>query len=362
MLKLLTLLLPLLRLIRLAELNVQVIGKFYPAMIAVKEHLRANHELLPYGWKIRDKFEAKANLGQWLQNIHLAAYVLDPEYWDVDHLAVPDAMQAFADCIDKIFHFRKAPAEEEGWYATLIGQLRIYKKKEGLFAKPCATRSAKQLQPSAFFETYGLATAELTYMAKKIFHVSISNDAAELNWKQYKDNCTKARCRLDTGTVNKLICIQAAQVLREKCLHDFKLEAAKWTHDDEICRLSSQIEASRFTSVISFNNFREDWEDDKINTQNKAHEDLLNDKYQHVFLYDEEENETRRIIHVEWSTTRPAKYVVITKLVRQDGEASRDDDDDDLVPYFINDELLKCVRAAPRPYNQERRLVERTED
>ena len=120
--------------------------------------------------------------------------------------------------------------------------------------------------------------------------------------------------------------------------------------------------ASRVTNVISFNNFREDWEDDKINTKNKAHEDLLNDKYQHIFLYDEEESETRRIIHVEWSTTRPAKYVVITKLVRQGGEANMDNDDDDLVPYLINDELFKCVRAAPPPYNQERRLVERTED
>ena len=56
----------------------------------------------------------------------------------------------------------------------------------------------------------------------------------------------------------------------------------------------------------------------------------------------------------------PAKYVVTTKLVRQDGDSNRSDDD--LVPYLINDELFKYVRAAPPPYNKERRLVERTED
>ena len=61
-----------------------------------------------------------------------------------------------------------------------------------------------------------------------------------------------------------------------------------------------------------------------------------------------------------WLAPPPAKYVVTTKLVRQDGDANMDDDD--LVPYLINDELLKCVRAAPPPCNQERRLVERTED
>ena len=113
-----------------------------------------------------------------------------------------------------------------------------------------------------------------------------------------------------------------AQVLPEKCFHDFKSEAAKWTHEDEICKLSDQIETSRDLHVVNFKNFKEDWEDDKINTKNKAHESLLNGKYQHIFPHDEEEDEIRRAIHVEWSTTRPAKYVVITQLVHQDAEAN----------------------------------------
>ena len=124
-LKLLTLLLPLLRLILLAELNIQVIGKFYPAMLSVKSHLHAKHDLLPYGWKIRDKFISKAVVGEWLQDIHLAAYVLDPEYWDVDNLNMADSMQAFSDCIEKNFHFKKAPVD--CWHLTLLCQLRTYK-------------------------------------------------------------------------------------------------------------------------------------------------------------------------------------------------------------------------------------------
>ena len=37
-------------------------------------------------------------------------------------------------------------------------------------------------------------------------------------------------------------------------------------------------------------------------------------------------------------------------------------DDEDLMSFFINEELFNCIRAAPHPYNQERKLVERTED
>lgn len=357
-LKLLTLLLPLLRLIRLAELNIQVIGKFYPAMLSIKSHLHAKHNLLPYGWKIRDKFISKAVVGEWLQDIHLAAYVLDPEYWDVDHLNMADAMQAFSDCIEKIFHFKKAPVD--GWHSTLLCQLRTYKNKIGHFSKPCAARSAKNLQPTEFFETYGMATMELTFMARRIFRTSISNDAAELNWKHFKDNCTKARARLGSENVHKLISIQGAQLIRERGLHDFKVETAKWTLEDEICKLTAHLEFSREINVINFNNFKEDWEDDKINTKNKAHETLLNDKYQHIYLFDDDVGEIRRAVHVEWSTNRPTKYVVITQLVRRDGHDGIDDDED-LVSYYINDSLFDCIRAAPRPFNQERKLIERTE-
>jgi hypothetical protein len=142
-------------------------------------------------------------------------------------------------------------------------------------------------------------------------------------------------------------------------LHDFKVETAKWTLEDEICKLTAHLEFSREINVISFNNFKEDWEDDKINTKNKAHETLLNDKYQHIYLFDDDVGEIRRAVHVEWSTNRPTKYVVITQLVCRDGHDGIDDDED-LVSYYINDSLFDCIRAAPRPFNPERKLIERT--
>ena len=123
------------------------------------------------------------------------------------------------------------------------------------------------------------------------------------------------------------------------------------TLDDEVCKLCKEVQDSHDHIVVDFLNYREDWEDDKIKTKNRAYEGLLNRKYQHIYLYDAENNELRRVVHVEWCTAhRPARYAVVTQLVNQP-------DEEDLVPYLINESLYECFRAAPAPYNQQRRLV-----
>jgi hypothetical protein len=180
-------------------------------------------------------------------------------------MAMADAMDAFAQVIDKVFFHRSPP--DQGWFSMLMGQLNTYKKKEGHFSRPCAVRAAQTVPPTTLFKTCGGATMELTYMAKKIFLVSIANEAAELNWKQYKDNCTKSRSALLPDKVHKLICIQAAATLRENHLNGFKYEAAKWTTDDEVCKLSKQVEMSRDNIIVRFLNYQEDWEEDKIRTK-----------------------------------------------------------------------------------------------
>ena len=65
LLKLLLLLMPILRLIRLAELTGEYIGKFYPLTIAARQHLFDNQHILPYGGNIFAKFEEKARVGEW---------------------------------------------------------------------------------------------------------------------------------------------------------------------------------------------------------------------------------------------------------------------------------------------------------
>ena len=103
LLKVLLLLMPVLRLIRLTELTGEYIGKFYPLTIATRQHLFDNQNILPYGGSILAKFEEKARLNEWFQDVHLAAYVLDPEYIDMPIFQMPDVITSFRAVITKCF-------------------------------------------------------------------------------------------------------------------------------------------------------------------------------------------------------------------------------------------------------------------
>ena len=76
-----------------------------------------------------------------------------------------------------------------------------------------------------------------------------------------------------------------------------------------------------------------------------------------MYLFDE--GELRRVSDVIWSTTRPAKYQVVTEFIELiDNEIGGEDDD---VNYLINDEFHKCIRAAKdiqnKSYNSEVDLI-----
>ena len=82
----------------------------------------------------------------------------------------------------------------------------------------------------------------------------------------------------------------------------------------------------------------------------------------HVYLYDE--GEVRHVVGVVWSTTsRQAKYQVVTQFI----ETTNADDliiaDQENVNYLINAELHQCIQAARdisnKPYHLERASLRR---
>lgn len=87
-------------------------------------------------------------------------------------------------------------------------------------------------------------------------------------------------------------------------------------------------------------NYKEDWELPAIQTKNAANEMMLNDKYQHVYLYDAYTDEVRRIVHCEGSTAnRPCRYTVVAQFISKTSGDAEASDEDEFVSYFINDEL-----------------------
>jgi hypothetical protein len=244
-----------------------------------------------------------------------------------------------------------------GFTALIFAQLRTYKDKIDIFAQPDVQEAAKVTLPSQFWENYGASVPELQQMAKHIFSIALSNDASEINWKHYKDCSTKERSRLLPDTVHKSITVQQDAALQYQCYHDYKREVAKWTIEDELFKLDKLIQQSRTTRVLHFKNFVKEWETERINLKNDKCKSSLSKKYMYMYLYDE--GEVRRVSDVIWSTTRPAKYQVVTQFIEMI-DADRDGDEED-INYLINDELHKCIRAAKdiqnKSYNSEVELV-----
>ena len=364
LLKLLLLLMPLLRLIRLAELTGESIGKFYPLTLVTRQHLIDNQNILSYGGNILAKFEEKSTVGEWYHDIHLAAYALDPEYFDVPIFQKPDVITAFRGVISKLFT-DKRPVPHGGFTALILEQLHTYKDKRGIFSQPDIQEAAKVTLPSKFWKNYGGSVPELQYLAKHIFSVALSNDSAEINWKNYKDCSTKERSRLLPETVHKLITIQQDSALQLQCYHDYKQELAKWTHEDELIKLDKDIQKSRDARVLKFKNYIEEWEMDRISLKNDKCCSSLLEKYLHMYLYDE--GEVRRVVDVVWSTTsRPAKYQVVTQFIEVLNADDLINAEQENVNYLINVELHQCVKAARdipnKPYNFEVELISEEED
>ena len=85
----------------------------------------------------------------------------------------------------------------------------------------------------------------------------------------------------------------------------------------------------------------------------------------HMYLYDEDE--VRLVVDIAWATTsRPAKYQVVTQFIETINADDLINADQDNVNYLINAELYQCIKAARdipnKPYNFEVELVSAEED
>ena len=141
-------------------------------------------------------------------------------------------------------------------------------------------------------------------------------------------------------------------MLRENLFHSYRQELAKWTEVDDLCKLSKDISDSRAIVSVRFRNFLEPWEAEAKCTKNKAYKDSLLNKYQHVYLLDQEANEIRRIAQIEWKTRQrgvidEAQYTCLTILVKRLDDEDREITDNEDETYMINDSLFDMIKAAP---------------
>ena len=83
-------------------------------------------------------------------------------------------------------------------------------------------------------------------------------------------------------------------------------------------------------------------------------EDLLFNKYQHVYLFDDEHKEIRQVAQIEWKARvgrsgADSQYTCLSILVKRTDENNEEIIDADDETYFINGQFHKMIKAAPTP-------------
>ena len=92
----------------------------------------------------------------------------------------------------------------------------------------------------------------------------------------------------------------------------------------------------------------------------------LRHKYnRHIYFYDEDSKEIRRVVNVEWSKrlgALQAQNTLVTQKIASHTEGNAEnlitnDDDADYQLYYINAEIFEVISNCPDPYNSSRILM-----
>jgi hypothetical protein len=336
---------PVLRLIRLGDSDMEVIGKVHARVKDITKHFDEHKADEPYFQKIVDLWTTDSK--PLVTDLHKVAYALDPEFWDEDHFADNDVMQAFTRAIDKYYSDDSRKAEK---CAIVMQQYRQYLSKSHGLDTDVIKMQAATLPTSDFYYMCCAMFPELRAFGMAVSQCLTGAGGCERNWGDYKWIRNKKRNQLSLETIEKLVSVHTEFVVKEKLDEGWRVEMCKWSESDGIVAEDKAIERSRNVVVRKFINYVEDDEADFMKTKNNINEDKIDKKYHHICFIDvvEGEEEIRRVVGAEWHTStergRRSQYKVVTQLLG--GSAA-----DGFEGYMINDDLHDMIKACPSPHN-----------
>ena len=99
------------------------------------------------------------------------------------------------------------------------------------------------------------------------------------------------------------------------------------------------------------------WRLSQMRLQRIRLEDLLFNKYQHVYLFGDEHKEIRKVAQIEWKARvgrsgADSQYTCLSISVKRTDENNEEITDADDEKYFINGQFHEMIKAAPTPYNE----------
>ena len=313
----------------------------------------------------------------------LAAYAMDPQFHNDKPWSDPIVSAAFRRVVDKRLGFNE---ETEEYDDDLLCSRRVefdeqwgqYVNSMGIFSKPYVWSAATNGKTLAcvWWQNNGVEVPRVQSVAMGIMSLCCGSGAAERNWKDYKETCTKKRNRMGHTKSQSL-----ASLLEESDVDLDKEEQATETTATKLTFVKSNLHCAKFNDYVlsdaeqqlrsfdasdskafekitlefnpspvetdarpHFRNFVEYWENPKTQTDDMTA--WFRNKYIGMKLVDTDEDgeQEKRIINdVTFHTRRPKGYRLIAGLLKRNGHLDRSTEA--AQDYQIDDDLHELIMA-----------------
>jgi hypothetical protein len=138
-----------------------------------------------------------------LQDIHYAAYFLDPEFIHHKHMAMPRCMEGLLALIERVYH------GDEEMQAQAIAEASCYKNRDGVVARDAVFKAAAKMPSHRWSQMYCASLPAIQKVQIVALSLFASQSESERKHKDMNEIKTKLRNRLLPATTNKLVFIYA---------------------------------------------------------------------------------------------------------------------------------------------------------
>ncbi len=217
---------PIVKVLRLADSNVPTSGKIYKAFERCKLEIQGLEVAAEKKARVLEIFEARRVFV--LSDLHIAGYVLDPEFRKDHQLSIPEVAHGWVRTLARLI-----PDAEKR--ALMVQQYAMYKSGVGLFANEILDETAKKLASYQWWESWGAEVPELQKLAMRLTSQPTSASSCERNWSLFDYIHNKKRNRLSVEKSSDLVYVFSNLRLRKKVQDvDFEEAFVGWNSDSGV--------------------------------------------------------------------------------------------------------------------------------
>lgn len=185
-------------------------GKVYFKSFKVIETLKAlTEDDAPRSFRMAALKAFNSRWKMWHTILHGAAYVLDPEFLDVDMSELTEPMQD----IDKVIPLLSKNSDDAKKAAI---QLQNFRDKKGTLGSEIALSAAKDMSGGKWWRRFGYESQELKYVAVRVLSQVVSATASERNWSAFGQQHTAIRGNMSWKRAKSLTYCYQSLRLRDK--------------------------------------------------------------------------------------------------------------------------------------------------